>query len=950
LATNNSSNSNIGASRLLGTQGLQQAVDSLTQQVNKLNQSIGAVSGSFNNMAGAGRRAAGGSAGGSWNAGSNRANYSNYNGGGGVFTGLGQRLSSMPGGGRIAAAGAIGAGFMSATTAYANKNMADMMVADLYGSQANIVAGRPGSTLSRHMVFSGNNIALNTMDAARAAYTNTYNYGNAYYGTQVNQRYLQGQNQQRGFAYASPGMGAQAAAQTATELGSGRAFYMSQALGLRPTIGNGGVQSSPQEIARSIYNRTFGNRQVTNKQLSASLTQTGSLSVNLNYMSSQLGLSQQSQTMMRNYLTGLTAARNSGMSTDEFDKLSTLAGNNDRAAINKLKKATGLGDSMFESQRSLNTSRADRMQDILDSLSPAFKDATAAVQNFTEGINAFLKSTGLDSAIGTAGGWGSALSGGLGGFSAGFGGIGGGMLAARLFGMFRGGGGAGGAGGMINATRGAGGAYGITSAGSSASLMSTLAPVAGAAGLSVVVGNKIANENRKLLPQYMKKDADGNPTVSPNVYHSRLMHFDGRAGGGHNSNSADGGSGGGGGNGSSSNNGATAAQVLGFAQSQLGVPYVWGGTSPGKGLDCSGLVQWAFGQAGVKLPRVSQDQENSGSPVNLGDVQPGDLLFKGHPATHVAIAMGNGQLIEAPRTGLNVRIRGYSPSEFTSARRILGSVGNMGSLINGKSGNDVKNTLNNAQSRSGGNTGDFGSTSEAAAVASALASSLGSLPMRSASAKGTSGTSPLGQEPTGGGGNDKASLQSYAKQLLAKYGWSDQWSAFDALVMSESSWDVHATNKSSGAYGLPQSLPPSKMKSAGSDWQTNGETQLRWMMDYISGRYGNPSKAWSFHQRNNWYASGAWNIDQDQAAQVHKGEMILPAKQAETVRSAITNAIANSGGKETVTTSGGLTIQNLNVNLPAGYTGSSDDARAVARSIYAAIEDRDRLVRLQKGI
>jgi hypothetical protein len=78
--------------------------------------------------------------------------------------------------------------------------------------------------------------------------------------------------------------------------------------------------------------------------------------------------------------------------------------------------------------------------------------------------------------------------------------------------------------------------------------------------------------------------------------------------------------------------------------------------------------------------------------------------------------------------------------------------------------------------------------------------------------------------------------------------------------------------------------------------------------------------------------------------------MILPAKQAETVRSAITNAIANSGGKETVTTSGGLTIQNLNVNLPAGYTGSSDDARAVARSIYAAIEDRDRLVRLQKGI
>lgn len=86
-----------------------------------------------------------------------------------------------------------------------------------------------------------------------------------------------------------------------------------------------------------------------------------------------------------------------------------------------------------------------------------------------------------------------------------------------------------------------------------------------------------------------------------------------------------------------------AADAVRNALSQQGVPYVWGGTSPGEGLDCSGLTQWAYGEAGVGLPRLAQEQ-NVGTAVDPGDPMPGDLaVWDGH----VAMVIGNGQLVEA---------------------------------------------------------------------------------------------------------------------------------------------------------------------------------------------------------------------------------------------------------------------------------------------------------------
>jgi hypothetical protein len=85
-------------------------------------------------------------------------------------------------------------------------------------------------------------------------------------------------------------------------------------------------------------------------------------------------------------------------------------------------------------------------------------------------------------------------------------------------------------------------------------------------------------------------------------------------------------------------------------------------------------------------------------------------------------------------------------------------------------------------------------------------------------------------------------------------GWDyNQFSCLVKLWNRESNWRWNATNKSSGAYGIPQSLPATKMASAGADWRTNPDTQIRWGLGYISGRYGNPCAALAHSDRRGWY-------------------------------------------------------------------------------------------------
>jgi hypothetical protein len=102
----------------------------------------------------------------------------------------------------------------------------------------------------------------------------------------------------------------------------------------------------------------------------------------------------------------------------------------------------------------------------------------------------------------------------------------------------------------------------------------------------------------------------------------------------------------------------------------------------------------------------------------------------------------------------------------------------------------------------------------------------------------------------GGGGSFSASdVQAMAKQIVG----GGQFQCFSNIVSRESGWNYQATNASTGAYGLVQALPGSKMSSAGSDWKTNPKTQIKWGLNYMNSRYHSPCQAWDYWQANGWY-------------------------------------------------------------------------------------------------
>jgi len=104
--------------------------------------------------------------------------------------------------------------------------------------------------------------------------------------------------------------------------------------------------------------------------------------------------------------------------------------------------------------------------------------------------------------------------------------------------------------------------------------------------------------------------------------------------------------------------GQTGQDAVAAAKRYLGVPYVFGSTDPQTGLDCSALVQRAYGDIGISLPRVAADQARTGQPVaSLAQAKPGDLLAFGEPVEHITIYLGDGMMIAAPEPGQNVKIQ-----------------------------------------------------------------------------------------------------------------------------------------------------------------------------------------------------------------------------------------------------------------------------------------------------
>nr|WP_221308362.1 C40 family peptidase [Nocardiopsis mwathae] len=122
---------------------------------------------------------------------------------------------------------------------------------------------------------------------------------------------------------------------------------------------------------------------------------------------------------------------------------------------------------------------------------------------------------------------------------------------------------------------------------------------------------------------------------------------------------------------------STMEKIIADAESMVGVPYVWGGDSLADGgFDCSGLLQWAFARNGVSIPRVTHDQWYAGQHVAFEDMERGDLIFWRNDPTapdyisHVAIYLGEGKMLEAPRTGLNVRVTDVRTKNLAGVVRV----------------------------------------------------------------------------------------------------------------------------------------------------------------------------------------------------------------------------------------------------------------------------------------
>lgn len=110
-----------------------------------------------------------------------------------------------------------------------------------------------------------------------------------------------------------------------------------------------------------------------------------------------------------------------------------------------------------------------------------------------------------------------------------------------------------------------------------------------------------------------------------------------------------------------------AAKAVQAAESKIGAPYVYGAAGPSS-FDCSGLVQWAYKQAGISLPRTSYDQAAAGTPVSMSDLQPGDVVsFYG--GSHSGIYAGNGNVIHASTSGVPVKVAPVSSMPSDGARR-----------------------------------------------------------------------------------------------------------------------------------------------------------------------------------------------------------------------------------------------------------------------------------------
>lgn len=401
------------------------------------------------------------------------------------------------------------------------------------------------------------------------------------------------------------------------------------------------------------------------------------------------------------------------------------------------------------------------------------------------------------------------------------------------------------------------------------------------------------------------------------------------------------------------------AKAISFARAQVGDRYVLGANGP-DAWDCSSLVQHAFAQAGVKLPRVTYDQIKKGVEVDIDDVRTGDLVFY-KDLSHVGIYAGGGRVIEAANPGRGV-VEGPMYSKFQRARRVMsGGMEATGTL----SGEQKDPTTGEGAGGGGLTTSAYGSMEEVDALAAALGGGGGSAQSVSRTPQATQ-DEEAEADITGGGDagkdaphNVKANV-ALGKKMAAGYGWTGgQWDALYKLWMGESGWRHWADNPTSDAYGIPQAMSNLHKETATDAWRKSPEKQIAWGLKYIKGRYGTPKAAWSFWNSKNphWYADGAWEVPGQPGegvdAKLHGGEMVLERNAAHTVRQALLNqgltpspGQGSNAGAQTGSVSLQFGAGSVVIQMPAA---TAEGARTAAQAFVSHIAADDRIKSLMGG-
>lgn len=403
--------------------------------------------------------------------------------------------------------------------------------------------------------------------------------------------------------------------------------------------------------------------------------------------------------------------------------------------------------------------------------------------------------------------------------------------------------------------------------------------------------------------------------------------------------------------------GGEISAIIKTAESFVGQPYKWGGSTPATSFDCSGLMQWSFGQHGVHLPRVAQDQQKSGSGVSAGREISGDLLFYGMPAHHEAMYLGGGKMIEAPHTGANIRI--VSERTPTNIRRIIGG--------GGADMSNVSTTTSGGKSARKGDSGDpnapafdftFGSQNSGDFLAALLGAAGNGALKGSSASTATGAASPTnvsapGAMPTG----NVASWIAAAMKVLGK---SNKKFApgLSQLIQHESGGDPHSINTtdSNAKAGHPSKGIMQMIDGTFGEYALPGHGNIWNPVDniisgfrYAERNYGDAMiQAGGRHNaRGNYigYARGNYQMVSDEIAKLHQGEMVLNSRDSKMMREVVEGRPTGSKGGGSrgacIHVSGSWTFQVA--------SASEDDARKFAHIFKATLKEDHRITSVQEG-